>query len=61
MKNSRAKRIRAAFDEAESDFPGKSEAFVAAIVCDRMQIEYGDVFEALAMTAEDGPASCPVK
>lgn len=36
------------FFEAEAEFEGKSTEFLAAIVCNRLGIEYGDVFDALA-------------
>lgn len=39
--------IREAWDQAERDFGDKSTEFLAAIVADRLNIEYCDVFDGL--------------
>jgi hypothetical protein len=39
--------IREAWDQAERDFGDKSTEFLAAIVADRLNIEYADVFDGL--------------
>jgi hypothetical protein len=39
--------IRDAWDQAERDFGDKSTEFLAAIVADRLNIEYADVFDGL--------------
>lgn len=44
-------RIRQEFFEAEAEYEDKSTEFLAAIVSDRLGIDYGDVFDALAETA----------
>lgn len=46
-----ARRIRQAWDEAEAEFEDKSTEFLAAIVSDRLGIEYSDVFDALYETS----------
>lgn len=43
-------RIRATFDFANNEFAGRSLAFIASIVADRVGVSYGRVFDALERT-----------
>lgn len=47
MNKPTTERILQAWDEAEEEFPDNSTEFLAAIVADRIGVEYSDVFDAL--------------
>lgn len=47
MSEPTTERILQAWDEAEDEFPENSTEFLAAIVADRIGVEYGDVIDAL--------------
>ncbi len=56
MKPDKAERIRILFDSAEEDYPQKSTEFLMEVTCQRaryafkMEIDHGDVAEALTKT-----------